>query len=43
MFTKQQIARKFPEADLSMSEKEIMKELKYNRIWDCGTIAWVLE
>lgn len=43
MFTKQQIARKFPDIDLNMSEKEIMKELKYNRIWDCGTIAWVID
>jgi len=43
MFTKEQISRKFPDANLEMSEKEIMKNLKYNRIWDCGTIAWILE
>ena len=40
-FTKSKIRHKFPNADLSKTEKEIMKELGYGRIWDCGTKVYI--
>lgn len=40
-FTKDKIKVKFPEADLSKTEKILMKELGYGRIWDCGTKVYI--
>lgn len=40
-FTKEKIKRKYPNVDLSKTEKEIMTELGYGRIWDCGTKAYI--
>ena len=39
-FRKQFLHRKYG-LDLSMTEKEMMKELGYDRIWDCGLIKYV--
>jgi hypothetical protein len=40
-FTKSKIKIKFPNVDLSKTEKDIMKELEYGRIWDCGTKVYI--
>jgi hypothetical protein len=40
-FTKAKIKQKYPEVDLSKTEKDIMKELQFGRIWDCGTKVYV--
>ena len=38
-FTKQNIAKKFPESfDSSLTEEENMIKLGFYRIYDCGTI-----
>jgi len=29
--------------DVTKTEKEIMKELGYLRVWDCGNKVWVKE
>jgi hypothetical protein len=39
-FRKQFLHRKYG-LDLSMTEKEMMKKLGYDRIWDCGLIKYV--
>lgn len=36
-FTKSKIKKKYPNVDLNKTEKEIMEEFGYGRIWDCGT------
>lgn len=33
--------QKFPEADMSKTEWEIMQDMGYDRIWDCGVTKWV--
>lgn len=39
---KSAIAKKFPEVyDVQKTEKQMMGELGYGRIWDCGKIRWV--
>lgn len=40
-FTKAKIKKKFPSADLSKTEKELMIEYGYGRIWDCGTKVYI--
>lgn len=48
-FMKHKLIDKFPDADIEkmiedgMSEWEIMQEMGYDRIWDCGTTRWVLK
>lgn len=41
-FGKNNIKRKFKNIDLTKSEKEIMTELGYDRIWDCGLFKYQL-
>jgi hypothetical protein len=39
-FTKHSILAKHQELDKSKTEWELMKELGYNRIWDCGNLKF---
>lgn len=39
-FTKYSILQRHPELDGSKTEWELMKELGYNRIWDCGNMKF---
>ena len=41
-FNKQKLHKKygFP---LTMTETEMAKELKYDRIWDCGLVKYIWE
>ncbi len=41
-FMKSKIKKKNPLVDINKTERQIMKELNYDRIWDCGKIKWVL-
>jgi hypothetical protein len=41
-FTKHSILKKHPELDKTKTEWELMKELGYNRIWDCGNMKFIL-
>lgn len=41
-FGKNNIKKKFKDIDLNKSEKEIMTELGYDRIWDCGLFKYQL-
>jgi very-short-patch-repair endonuclease/GNAT superfamily N-acetyltransferase len=41
-FGKSSIRKKFPELDFSKTEKELMVELGYDRIWDCGLFKYEL-
>lgn len=41
-FTKNKIKKKYPEADMNKTEKQLMEELNYGRIWDCGTKVYIL-
>jgi hypothetical protein len=41
-FGKNSLKRKFPELDFSKTEKELMTELGYDRIWDCGLFKYEL-
>ena len=41
-FTKHSILKKYPELDKNKTEWELMKELGYNRIWDCGNMKFIL-
>ena len=41
-FTKHSILKKHPELDSEKTEWELMKELGYNRIWDCGNMKFIL-
>lgn len=41
-FTKFSILKKHPELDKSKTEWELMLELGYNRIWDCGNMKFEL-
>lgn len=41
-YGKNNLRRKYPNLDYSKSEKEIMNELGYNRIWDCGLFKYQL-
>lgn len=40
-FTKNRIKKLYPTIDISKTEKEIMKELNYGRIWDCGNKVYI--
>ena len=40
-FTKERIKKEYPELDFNKTEWELMIELGYNRIWDCGTKVYV--
>ena len=37
-----QTKKKYKEIDITKSEKEIMTELGYDRIWDCGLLKYRL-
>jgi len=39
-FGKNNIKKKYPNVDLNKSEFEIMSELGYDKIWDCGLIKY---
>jgi hypothetical protein len=41
-FGKNNIKKKYKEIDITKSEKEIMTELGYDRIWDCGLLKYRL-
>lgn len=41
-FAKHSILKKHPELDKTKTEWELMKELGYNRIWDCGNMKFIL-
>ena len=42
-FSKQQLKKKFPEIyDDSKTEWQMMQELGYDRIWDCGKFKYEL-
>lgn len=41
-FIKNKILKKFPELDKSLTESELMNELGYDRIWDCGLYKYEL-
>jgi hypothetical protein len=40
-FTKNRIKQNYPNLDFSKTEWELMQELGYNRIWDCGTKVYI--
>lgn len=41
-YTKERIQKKFPEFDMDgKTEWDAMQELGYDRIWDCGVLAYV--
>ena len=40
-FNKKTLLRKYPQYDSSLSEWDIMKDLGYDRIWDCGNIKFI--
>ena len=42
-FGKNNIKKKYKDVDLSKSEKDIMTELGYDRIWDCGLFKYQLD
>lgn len=42
-FTKHKILEKNPDLDSSKTEWQLMQELGYNRIWDCGSMKFVLK
>ncbi len=39
-FGKKNIKKKYPDVDLNKSEFQIMSELGYDKIWDCGLIKY---
>ena len=41
-FIGKRLKRKFPNLDFSKTEKELMSELGYDRIWDCGLFKYEL-
>lgn len=41
-YTKDRIKKKFPDADLTKTEWELMQEYQYDRIWDCGMLVYTL-
>lgn len=41
-FGKNSLKKKYPNLDFSKTEKEIMDELGYDRIWDCGLFKYEL-
>lgn len=41
-FGKNTLKRKYPNLDYNKSEKELMNELGYDRIWDCGLFKYQL-
>lgn len=43
MFTKAQIKRKFGVTNDELTERELMKLLGFNVIWNCGTKVWVID
>jgi hypothetical protein len=42
MFTKQHIQTRFGVTNTDYSEKELMQRLGFRRVWDCGTMTFVL-
>lgn len=41
-FTKDKIKKKYPDADMNKTEKQLMEDFQYGRIWDCGTKVYIL-
>ena len=41
-FGKSSLKKKYPELDFSKTERELMLELGYDRIWDCGLFKYEL-
>lgn len=41
-FGKSSLRKKYPELDFTKTEKELMNELGYDRIWDCGLFKYEL-
>lgn len=41
-FGKTSLKKKFPNLDYNKTEKELMEELGYCRIWDCGLFKYEL-
>jgi hypothetical protein len=39
-FGKNSLKKKFPHLDFSKTEKQLMTELGYDRIWDCGLFKY---
>jgi hypothetical protein len=42
-FGKSSLRKKYPELDFTKTEKELMSELGYDRIWDCGLFKYELK
>ena len=42
-FGKNNLKKRFPNLDFSKTEKELMSELGYDRIWDCGLFKYELK
>ena len=42
-FGKSSLRKKYPELDFTKTEKELMTELGYDRIWDCGLFKYELK
>lgn len=42
-FGKNNLKKKYPNIDLTKSEKEIMTELGFDRIWDCGMFKYEIK
>jgi hypothetical protein len=42
-YRKAKIKERWPDADLTKTEWELMFENKYDRIWDCGKVKWLLK
>lgn len=42
-FGKNNLKKRFPDLDFSKTEKELMSELGYDRIWDCGLFKYELK
>ena len=42
-FGKSKLKKKYPHLDFSKTEKELMIELGYDRIWDCGLFKYELD
>ena len=42
-FGKSSLRKKYPELDFTKTEKELMIELGYDRIWDCGLFKYELK
>lgn len=42
-FGKQSIKKRYPDLDATKSEKDLMKDMGFDRIWDCGLFKYVLQ